>query len=60
MFLKKDGIINTVAVDTFKLAARGAFLAGVAAKSSIKVTNAGGALQLGRVSVVGLRAGGWV
>jgi hypothetical protein len=45
---RKNGVLDTAAVDAFKLEARKAFLAGVAAKTNLKVTNAAGALQLAR------------
>jgi hypothetical protein len=54
---KKNGVIDTTAVDAFKLDARKAFLAGVAAKTNLSVTNAAGALQLARVQVTDIRAG---
>jgi hypothetical protein len=54
---KTNGVVNTTLVDAFKLEARKAFLAGVAAKTNLSVTNAAGALQLARVQVTDIRAG---
>jgi hypothetical protein len=52
-----DGQVNAEARDSFSLAVRAAFLAGVAGQTQIPVTSSANALQLDRVRVTDIRPG---